>query len=385
MVRLLFVIICIILLSGCWDKKELNQVAVVVGVGIDKGAQGLYKVTAQVIKPAPEGGKGSGSELPTWSVTGKGKTVMMAIENLNKISPRRLYWAHLQIIIFSESLAREGLAPLLTWFERDRDSRAGSYVVVTKGSAEDLLNQKIELGNISSKAMADILDGSKMRQISARRIKLRDFTAQLLTPGVDSVLDVIDSKKIRGKIETYQLNGVAVFKSDKMVGYIDGSSTMGTEIVFNELNYATIQGTCPNSDNEKFVFLVTDFTNKLIPRVKNNQIEMKMDISLEGNVIDQSCSTDLLEKENIKYIEKEISKNIKIYVQKEFNTAKELQSDIYGIGKEVRRFYPEVWAKRGKNKDYLNDVVFNMKIESNVRRSGLVIEPTQVKIREVEP
>jgi spore germination protein KC len=384
MIRLWTIIVCCLtLLCGCWDKKELNEVAVVVGIGIDKEEEGQYKVTAQVIKPAPGGGKGAGSELPTWSVTAKGKTVMTAIESLNKISPRRLYWAHLQIVIFSEAQAREGIAPLLTWFERDRDSRAGSYIVVTRGSAEDLLNKKIELGSISSKAMADLLDGAKMRQITARRVKLIDFTNQLATPGIDPVIDVINPKEIRGKVETYQLSGVAIFQKDKMVGFIDGPSTMGTEVVFNELNYAILQGLCPKSEDKYFAFQITDFRSVVKPRITNSKIEVKVDIALEGNLSDQSCSTDLLQKDNLKSMEKEIIKNLKKYVQLEFDKAKEMDSDIYGIGREIRRFYPKEWAKKGKNKEYLQDVVFDFKIEANVRRSGLIIEPTQVKQKDV--
>jgi spore germination protein KC len=370
------------LLCGCWDKKELNQVAVVVGVGIDKDKEGMYIVTAQVIKPAPEGGKGSGSELPTWSVTSKGNTVMTAIESLNKISPRRLYWAHLQIIIIGEALAKEGISPILTWFERDRDSRAGSYLVVTMGSAEDLLNKKIELGNISSKAMADLLDGAKMRQITARKVKLRDFTNQLSTPGVDPVIDVINPKEIRGKVETYQLSGVAVFKGDKMVGFIDGQTTKGTEIIFNELDYAIIEGSCPKTQAEYFAFQVTDYVSKVKPKVRGKKIEMNVDITLEGNLSDQSCSIDLLEKENVNSMEQQINKKLTEFVQTEFDKSKEMGADIYGVGRELRRFYPEVWAQQGKSKDYLYNVVFNFKFDSNVRRSGLIIEPTQVKQKE---
>jgi spore germination protein KC len=82
-------------------------------------------------------------------------------------------------------------------------------------------------------------------------------------------------------------------------------------------------------------------------------------------------------------MEKEIIKNLKKYVQQEYDKAKEMDSDIYGIGREIRRFYPREWAKKGKNKEYLEDVVFDFKIEANVRRSGLIIEPTQVKQKDV--
>jgi spore germination protein KC len=362
---------CSLVLSGCWDKKELNEVAVVIGVGIDKTTdEQEYKVTAQVIKPASGDEKAGGSELPTWSLSAKGNTIMGAIRNLNELSPRRLYWAHLQIIIFGDELAREGVAPVITWFERDRDSRAGSFLVVTQGSAEDLLNKKIELGNVPAKAMAEMLDGSSSRQINASEVKLRDFMTLLATPGVDPVLDVINPKEIRGKVETYELKGVAIFKKDKLKGYVTGPESTGTEIINNKHNFSIMEGNCPGDNNGFFTYQITDFTSKVKPR-------------LEGNLTDQSCKVDLLEQRYLTEVEKEITRKIKESIEKEFNIAKEMESDIYGIGRDLRRFYPSYWKKQNDSYTYLDQVEFDIQVESNVRRSGLIIEPTQLKLKEV--
>ena len=385
MLRFSLILICIMLLSGCWDKKELNEVAVIVGVGIDNEPDGAYKVTAQVIKPTPGGGqqKSSGSEIPTWSLSAKGDTIMEAINNLNKISPRQLYWAHLQIIIFSEATAREGVAPLLSWFERDKDSRAGSYVVVTRGSAESLLNKKVELGNISSKSMVDLLDRAKLRQITASQLKLRVLSTQLITPGIDPVLDVIDPKKIRGKYETYQLTGISVFKDDKMVGFIKDPSSVGTEIAFGQFKNSIIKGVCPKSKKGYFIFQITDFRNKVTPKVHQGDIQIHMNITMEGNLSDQTCPIDLLDSQNLKDIEQQLSANIKKYVQTEFDQAKEWQADIFGIGRELKRYHPKFWDHVGKSKDYLSHVSFRYQFNVNIRRSGLIMEPTTVRQKEM--
>ncbi len=387
MIRISMLLIGLMLLCGCWDKKELNEVAVIVGAGIDLEPSGLYKVTAQVIKPTSGGGsqqKSSGSEIPTWSLSAKGNTVMDAINHLNKISPRQLYWAHLQIIIFSEALAREGISPLISWFERDKDSRAGSYVVVTRGSAENILNKKIELGNISAKSMVDLLHRANLKQITARQIRLRDLTSQLNTPGIDPVLDVIEPKKIRGKVETYQLTGVSIFKGDKMAGFMKGPATMGTEIVFNNLKNTILDGVCPMSKKGHFTFQITDFKNKIKPHVHHGRIQMNMKIALEGNLSDQTCPVNLLKSQNEKEVEKQIGKIIESYVKTEFAQSKKLQADIFGIGRELKRYYPNTWDTIGKSKDYLNHVSFNIQIESNIRRSGLIIEPTELTKKELE-
>lgn len=378
-------IFVIFFLAGCWDKKELNEVAVVMGVGIDK-AETEYKVSAQVIKPpSGEEGGGGGSELPTWSVSATGKTIMGAIRNLNELSPRRLYWAHLQVIIFGDELAREGVSPLISWFERDRDSRAGALLIVTNGTAEDLLNKKIELGNIPSKSMSELIEGSKLRQISAMEVKLRDLMTMLVTPGIDPVLDVINPKEIRGEVETFELDGVAIFNGDKLKGYIYGPEATGTEIINNRLNFTIIEGQCPRTqkEGEYFGFQITDFQSKVKPQKKGDRITLKVEVILEGNLLDQTCPIDLLEVENLDLVEKKIAEKIKESIVNEFQVAQEMDADIYGVGREIRRFYPEYWKEIKGSSAYLNQVDFDIKVKSNVRRSGLIIDPTQVRSKDV--
>ncbi|WP_134703203.1 Ger(x)C family spore germination protein [Ammoniphilus sp. YIM 78166] len=372
----------LLLLSGCWDKKELNEVAVVIGAGVDKADDQGYKITAQVIKPQPskQGGSG-GSELPTWSLSANGNTIMDAVRNLNQIAPRRIYWPHMQIIVFGEELAREGISPVLTWFERDRDSRSGTYIIVTKGKAEDLLNQKIELGNVPAKAIADLLDTSELRQIDARRTTLRDLMNVLTSPGVDPTLDVINPKKIRGKVETYELSDVAVMKGDKLVDFIEGTETLGVDVVFKKFKYGIM--TIPlDQEDEFFSYQVTDLKNNIRTSVKNDQITVSMKIFIEGNLSDQTGGQDLIDPDNMNQVEKLVETKVKKSIQGIFSQSAEHGADIFGIGRDVRRYHPKAWRKMGRDWDtHLKQVALNIEVKSSIRRSGLILEPTTTKMK----
>jgi spore germination protein KC len=383
--RSIAVILLLLLLSGCWDKKELNEMAVVIGAGVDQGDNGHFRVTAQVIKPEAQGpstGAG-GSELPTWSVTAEGDTFMDAITELNRVSPRRLYWPHLQIVVFGEALAREGIAPVITWFEKARDSRSGTFVAVTRGSAEELLNQKIELGNVSSKAMADLLGNAQVRQLPARQMTLRRLMAILSSPGIDVAVDVIDPKEIRGKVETYELVGAAYFKGGKLAGIVSNEAVHGLAIASDTYANATIKAVCPKSENTFIMFQVTDYDSKLKVTAKGNKITGTFDIFVEGNLLDQSCLGQLLEPEAMRLVEKEVSNKIEKMLMSMFTQASEAGSDVYGIGQELRRHHPGKWHEvSGEWEERLKDVHLEVKIDANIRRSGLVIDPTINKMEE---
>jgi len=377
------VLLALALLPGCWDRKELNEVAVVLGVGIDGGEQDRFVVTAQVIKPVPSGtaaGAG-GSELPTWSVTAAGDTFLDAISELNRVSPRRLYWPHLQIVIFGEQLAKEGIAPAITWFEKSRDSRSGTFVVVTRGKAADILNKKIELGSISSKAMADLLGNAQIRQLPARQLTLRTLTTLLATPGVDVAMDVIDPEEIRGRVETFELSGAAFFDGDKLAGYITNEAVHGLAIASNTYANATIRAACPRESEGRFTYQITDFDSRMRVKEQGGDVTASFDIFVEGNLLDQTCKEDLLDEAALSRVERRIAEKIEKMLKTMFERAAEKQSDVYGIGRELHRRDPAAWKSLESRWDEkLKDVRIKTDINANVRRTGLVIDPTINKI-----
>lgn len=43
----LFIILFLLSLTGCWDRKEINDLAFVIATGVDKGKDDEYKVSVQ--------------------------------------------------------------------------------------------------------------------------------------------------------------------------------------------------------------------------------------------------------------------------------------------------------------------------------------------------
>ena len=47
---MLSLIVMLPLLSGCWDRQELNQLGIMLGLGVDRDGD-MIKVSAQVVVP----------------------------------------------------------------------------------------------------------------------------------------------------------------------------------------------------------------------------------------------------------------------------------------------------------------------------------------------
>ncbi len=66
---LLLIVLLTGLLGGCWSRREITEVAVVLGTGVDLAADGRIRLTVQIARPgafagpAEGGGRGKGARL----------------------------------------------------------------------------------------------------------------------------------------------------------------------------------------------------------------------------------------------------------------------------------------------------------------------------------
>ena len=120
---LLCLLLPLLTLAGCWDRREPSLLGVVTAVAFDFDPQtGLLQVIAQVANPLGIGGGngadqsgGGGGNNPFWVVETSGHTIYEAIKKTEQVSTRKLIWSHLEAVLFSEAMAREGLRPVLDY------------------------------------------------------------------------------------------------------------------------------------------------------------------------------------------------------------------------------------------------------------------------------
>lgn len=89
----LLIILLPALLSGCWERKELNELAFVLGYGLDKEGD-QFKVTMQVVIPSEIAtsttAKGGGTPVTVYDF--KVKTIYEALHEFTLASPGQVTW-----------------------------------------------------------------------------------------------------------------------------------------------------------------------------------------------------------------------------------------------------------------------------------------------------
>ena len=89
----LLALVLVPLCSGCWSRREIQDLAFVTALGVDKGPEdGTLKLTVHIAKPfAVAGGEGKKEpEKPFLVATSIGSTSIEATRNFVKKTPGRL-------------------------------------------------------------------------------------------------------------------------------------------------------------------------------------------------------------------------------------------------------------------------------------------------------
>jgi spore germination protein KC len=383
------------LLSGCWDSQEIEQRANVLALGVDKANEEersqedeishlgnkipnpdeeMIKVTAQIAVPGriPLGPQQpGGSEKPVMVIEVVGHTFQDAILNLQQEVADEVFLGHLRIIVLSEEIARHGTARFNDFLRRNPEIRRTAALVVSKGSAAKYMKLNPELERIPSLYLADMVDNlSAIGKFPPSFIGL--FWTIYSSKGQDPYLPFLTLKEKT----TIQLNGLAYFHGDKMVGKTNPLE-IGIFMAVRGIGrggYAAFI-TVPGKDESVLVRAVSRKTRTKVT-LKNGRPHVSIKIQYESEIDEkESASIQLSDSAILKKIEKEASKSTKKSIEKLIAKTQKSKSDIFGFGEHFRAKLPQYWNKNVKTKErwdeIYQDITFDVTVDSHIHRVGM--------------
>ena len=189
MFKKILLIISIFLLTGCYDHKELNTIAILTATEINK-INNEYIVSAQVVNPqSPD--KTISVQAPFIIYEGKGKTIQEAYRQIKLQSSRYLYPNHLQIIIINEELAKEDITQILDFYLRNPAFRTEFNVLI--GKTKDILNITTPIDPVSSASILESLETSNKFLGVTNLVTFNELTDMDLNPHQEIILPSIEA------------------------------------------------------------------------------------------------------------------------------------------------------------------------------------------------
>ncbi|WP_274648911.1 Ger(x)C family spore germination protein [Paenibacillus humicola] len=396
-------LICIVsmtapLLTGCWDRLEIDERGVVLGIGIDvappkekreeslvttldpkqpRTNKPLVRITVQIAVPGRiplgpgEGGGGgnAGAAKTVWIIDVVGRTIDDAVSNLQQQISAPLFFGHLRIIVVSEEYARSGLQNINDYFHRNSEIRRTTWMVISKGKAKAIMQASPELERVPSLYLQSSMDQA-VRMGKLPNVFLGVFWSAVSKKGQEAYLPYVVMKKKNN----IQIAGLAYFREDRIVG-----TTKPLEIAIlmaiKNMNPAGYQTFAPIRGMGAAVYTATHRKSKIEAELRNGIPHFKIHVEIEGNIREKTDEGFTIDPNTIAKIQRDIeSFNEKSSNELIKMTQKE-GADIFGFGEYIRAYKWGYWNSRVKTKEkwqeIYKDITFEVDTRVHVRRVGM--------------
>jgi spore germination protein KC len=370
--------ITLILLTGCWNRVEINDLAIVTAIGLDLVEDDQLRLTLQVAVPSKlaMGTTGGSGGKSTIVISETGASVSEAYRNIQGKLSRRIFFSQSRVLLIGEDLAKKGVFHIVDFHTRYAEPRINSFIMFTKGKASKIINSMPKFESVSAEETREL---AKMSV--GFKIYVRDFLNMLLTEGIEPFASQFTLKPLEVNTknkpgETQAVNGIAVFKGDKLVGWMDEVEARGLLWLRNEIKTGVITVNIPEEKGGGNISMeiVRGETN-IVPILKRGELKLDVDVVTELSVIENDSKLNLLETKVIEeiqtYAEEKISKRIGMIIEK---AQKEYESDIFGFGQSVYKKYPKEWNTHYKENWENEFAQTKVAVHSKafVRRIGLI-------------
>lgn len=369
--KYLILLIIPLLLSGCYNYQELNDLAITTALSIDYNEETEnYEIIAQVINPVKEQDAKSSNETSFINYRSEGKSLREAIRTVILDSPKKLYGAELQVVILSENVLYDKLPDVIDFFIREPELRPEFKIIIAQNdkSLESVAIQTL-LDDLSSSNILDSLEAQSERIGITTVVSLNELSNMYLNPYLEIVLP---SLIVEGSIEqgidkenlsttkdetTIEISTTGVFKDNKFLGYLTEDESKTLNLIRGD-----IQNTIINMDitDGMIVFEPNNIETKVEAIPKENTV--KITISGGAKVKEITGLADLTSTEEVKKIQDEFNKLTEEMVTTTFNSIREkYNTDVF----KFRDLYYKTDHKYFKENynNWYEDIFPNLKLE----------------------
>ncbi|HHY74400.1 MAG TPA: Ger(x)C family spore germination protein [Bacillus bacterium] len=390
-------VLVVIFLSGCSGKREINELALVMAVGIDKvenqkeGESNQYEVTVEVARPAdargqtgaPAGNTGD----PVWSASARGKTIFEAIRHLASFSTRKVFWAHNFIIVVNEDVARDGIKDIIDFFTRNPELRMRTWIAITPDKAKDIISTMTGLEVIPGEALDKLYRYTDISG-AAPKTELLDVQAAYLSETTQPIIarmrlierGVSNKKQGQaGAIKQVELEGAGVFKGDKLIGTLDREEAKAAVLFIEKVKSQIVVLTCPKNSEEFITGEIVHDRFNVAPSYVNGKPAFMVDFNVFVNVVEAGCPFSIANQEDVRTLEKGMENEIKGNIEKLLKKAQhEYNSDFLELGQRFNNKFPREWKDIKKTWDStFADATIIVNVDAKVKGGVLLYTPTR--------
>ncbi len=381
----LTIIACLLFLTGCWGKREVEDLAPLLGVGYDQGEKpGTFLVTEQFARPKKDSSSGSEIEDRTFSV--EASSAREAFEKFSKVAYRTPFMGSLKVIIIGEDFAKSGdFKNVLDFAQRYAEFRRSMYIVLAKGKAQDILNLKLRSGLLPAMAIKSNIEGGDEISVFPT-VRLGHYLTILGEKSTAPIFPVVESVKsgegveyeagAKGEAGEIRIQGAGVMRGDYLADFLTDEETKGYMWLENNVVHRLINTVDLEENSIKFGGQVLESSTKY--KVKANNDKMELQYKIKTSIaIDEIMG---LKKqlsgpewvELVKQAEKDFAKVIEKECESSIKKERELGLDFLRIGRHIEQKNSTYWKTiKDQWEAEIADFPISLEVQVTIHHSGM--------------
>jgi len=368
---LLLVFILMFTSSSCWDQKPIENVAFILGLGLDKGNHpDKILVTFQIAQPKAFVAESTADE-PFWNISEEADDITTAQNQLSRIMNWIPSMEHCQVILIGEDLAREGLHKYVDFLLRTHDVRRKVQIGVVQGQAKDILDMDFKSALVPSFVVSEMM--TRNTRHSFELTDYMDIAKIHRSDSEDFAFVLARLIPLKNKMD---LSGGGVFKDLRLVGWLSGDEIMAIRFLRGDVGSGQLTVRLPQEFGDWAILSVYEAQSVMKPELKGNKLYVKLELRLEGDITEiVNEKGKMTETEFLATAEKMFETDLKNKIRKVFKkTQQEFECEPFGLEDKVKSYYPKFWKE---NKDQWDEIYRSAELEIEakvlIRRIGEII------------
>ncbi len=164
--------------------------------------------------------------------------------------------------------------------------------------------------------------------------------------------------------------GFAVFKKDKLIGYLNSAEARGVLWATDDVDKGII--VVPYKSNKQSIEIMNSHS-KMKTTFRNGKPEVQLNIAIKANVGSVVGPIDLSEQSVIRDLEKRTNQTVKNNIEKVIKKVQDQYGvDIFGFGEALGRQHPKEWKNhKGKWEKEFKKLKVNIIVDTVIGEIGL--------------
>ena len=399
----IFVILLLVSLALGFSKSytsySIDNLDFVLAIGIDvaESDDTKLKVSFEFSKASnysPDSGGSSSEEYKPIISSIEASSIDSAINLMNAHMGKELKFSHCKLIVFSEKLAEKGISEHVYTLVNNVQIRPSTNMIVTKcdteyylqnlnPTIEDYITVYYEVFPNSGKYTGYTTNatiGDFFYSMSTNTCESYALLAGMSSEDANSYQDINNitagNLPIQSKRKAENI-GIAVFKSDRLVGELNAIETLCFSILASKVNNFLISVPNPkDSNNYLDISLHDDMSSKIKVDIVNETPYVHVNLKLTGDISTVNYNSEYSSSNTLDEISSYASSYLEsIITDYLYKTSKEFHADITCVGKRALREF-STWSEyEAYNwKDRYRDSFFDVNVDVNIKSGSLITD-----------